>query len=343
MKPLRVLHVNDVSNVATNLVKGQRALGLTAEIFPITKGMSRRKGLARVSLSLKKLGDAIRLKKYISEHNFQIVHVHFATHAWMAQLAGVPYFLHIHGSDVRRYLYSPGLRELIISAIKKATKVFYVTPELKYHLSSIRPDAIFLPNPIDMDFFNVGKNTILPRGNILCISKMDRYKGIENFLRAIELVWAVRSDVTVGMFNFGNMVEIAQPFFARYKNDPRLTLIPRIPYDQMPALNGSYEIVLGHQDPEYGSLSCSELESMACEKPVVVNFAYPEAYPASPPVLVSKSPEEACSRLIQLLDDPDQAQLLGKAARKWVRQYHERGLITRILVDHYQEAITRIN
>lgn len=339
MDPLKVLHINDVSNVASNLVKGQRALGLDAEIFKISKGTALRKGLSRAFLPVNKIRDAYRLKKYINANNFDVIHVHFATHAWMAQLAGVRYFLHIHGSDVRSYLYRPVLKQMIVSAIKNAIKVFYVTPELKIHLQSIRPDAIFLPNPINTDVFKPNGKGFSSSGQILCISKLDRYKGVENFLKTIELVWETRPDVTVGMFNFGNMVELANPFLTKYKNDSRLRLISRLPYDQMPALNGAYEIVLGHQDPEYGSLSCSELESMACEKPVVVQFLYPDAYPEPPPVSVSKTPEEACNKIIQLLDNPGQAASLGMAAREWVRKYHEQGLITKRLVDYYREAV----
>jgi glycosyltransferase involved in cell wall biosynthesis len=338
MIPLKVLHVNDVSNVASNLAIGQRAMGLKVDIFPVSKGRYKQNGPAWALLPLKKLRDAYRLKKFVREHNYQVIHVHFASHAWMAQIAHIPYYLHIHGSDVRRYLYKPVLRELTISAIKKAIRVFYVTPELKYHLHSLRPDAIFLPNPIDMDKFKANKKDVFPPGQVLCISKLDRYKGIEHFLRAIELLWSVRPGVTVGMFNFGNMVELARPFLTQYNNDPHLTLIPRIPYDQMAALNGAYEVVLGHQDPEYGSLSCSELEAMACKKSVVVHFLYPEAYPEPPPVLISKSPEEACFNIIQLLDNPEQARFLGVAARDWIGQYHERDLITKRLLEYYQET-----
>ena len=336
---MKILHINDVSNVASNLVAGQKELGFHAEIFRIPKVSAYSNKIGWFLLPFKRFENAIRLRRYVSKYKFDVIHVHFATHAWMVQMMGLPYFLHVHGSDVRRYMYTPVYRELIIAAIKNAIKVFYVTPELKNHLRNIRPDAIFLPNPININEFNAHTKSNFPTGQILCISKLDRYKGVEDFLKTIELVWNARPDVTVGMFNFGNMVELANPFLTKYKNDSRLRLISRLPYDQMPALNGAYEIVLGHQDPEYGSLSCSELESMACEKPVVVHFSYPDAYPEPPPVLVSKTPEDACNKIIQLLDNPDRARSLGLSARAWVERYHERVKIVKKLMEYYRDAI----
>lgn len=332
----RILHVHDVSNVASNFVTGQRKLGIDAEIFPITKLKPDSKIIDSFTIPFKKLRDAVKLKLYVQTNHFDIVHVHFASQAWIALIMGIPYYLHIHGSDARRFLHTAGYGQLIRIGIKKAIKIFYVTPELKNHIQAVRHDGLFLPNPINTELFRPYSSNRKLSVSVLCISKMDRYKGLEDLFETIEMIWTARPGVTIGILGFGNLMQVAQPFFDKHKNNPNLRIISRTPYAEMPDLINSYDLVLGHQCTEYGSLSCSELEAMSCEKPVVVRFLYPEAYPEQPPVSVSRSAEEAATNIIDLLNNQIYAQTLGSAARGWVRKYHEQDLIVRKLLDYYQ-------
>jgi glycosyltransferase involved in cell wall biosynthesis len=336
----RILHVNDVANVGSNLVTGLNELGIEAALMPIAKiaTQSKRSG-GVLTLPIKKLQNSFQIRSRVRSDGFNIVHIHFATQALLALIVNIPYYLHIHGTDVRRYLYIAGFRQLIIYLIKNAIKVFYVTPDLEQHLVSFRPDAIFLPNPINVDMFQPVPETEERKYQVLCISKLDRYKGLEQFIHAIELVWKDRPNVTIAMFGFGNLSAHARQFLEQNKDNPNLEIIPRIPYTQMPSLINSSEIILGHQSSEYGSLSCSELEAMACEKSVIVNFNFTNAYNEVPPVFLSNSAEEARDVILQLLDDPEKAKAQGKLARAWVKKYHERQQITQILLDHYQQKI----
>jgi glycosyltransferase involved in cell wall biosynthesis len=168
---------------------------------------------------------------------------------------------------------------------------------------------------------------------------LDRYKGLETFLRAIELVWQARPQTRVAMFGFGNLAQRAQVFVEKYARDPRLKLYSRVPPEQMVTLIQSSRVILGQQCPEYGSLSLSELESMACGKPVVCDFRYPEAYAEPPPVLVSHTAEEACAHILRFVEDADLRQIWGRRAREWVTQYHELGHVARALLAIYQRHV----
>jgi glycosyltransferase involved in cell wall biosynthesis len=337
-RSLKILHLNDVSNVATNLVEGLRELGVESEIFTITKGLQKSKILMPILIPFVKTLESLKLRDYIKRNKFNILHVHFASHAYMPLITGLPYFLHLHGTDARRYLYTPGLRELTRLAIKRAIKVFYVTPEMKAHIKNIRSDAIFLPNPINIEMFKPDLIGNHAKKDVLCISKLDRYKGLEDLLDTLEFVWQAKPLTRVSMFGFGNSSSIAKSFIQRHNSDTRLNLLQRISYDHMPHLIRSSSIILGHQCFEYGSLSCSELEAMACGKAVVVRFSYPEAYPTPPPVFISKSPQEACSHIIQLLDDPSLRITSGNQAREWIVKHHERNEISKTLLETYKNT-----
>jgi glycosyltransferase involved in cell wall biosynthesis len=328
------LHVNDVANVGANLVEGLRELGVEADLFPITTG-TRLGRFKAVALPLIKVQETLALRRLVRRQKFDIVHVHYAVHASMTLAMGIPYFLHLHGSDVRSGLRSLGLRELVLLAIRKAVKVFYVTPDLKVYLKDIRPDAIFLPNPINTDMFlpAPSEESLL---RVFCISKPEPFKGVGVFLRGIELAWEIRPQMQVALFGFGDS-KIAQSFIEKHRGQPRLIILPRVLHAEMPALVRSFDVILGQHSPDVGALGVSELEAMACEKPIVCYFNYPETYPEPPPVLVSRTPEEACAHMLRLLDDAELRRSLGQQARAWVLKYHGRRHVAQLLLEHYRQ------
>ena len=330
---MRVLHVHDCWPVTGDLVNGLRAFGVEAEIFEPTIGIYQTSKLRRVALPVIRTLEAFRLRRLVQQQKYDIVHVHYARHAYMTLITGIPYFLHCHGGDLINDTRRLGFRQLTITAIRSARKVFYVTPDLYKYLVDIRGDAIFLPNPIDIDIFK-------PQGvethNVLCISKLDRRKGVERFIQTIALIWNMRPQTQIAMFNFGDASDLAKLWIEEHRHDPRLILLPRIPHAEMPSLIGSFSVVLGQQSLDIGAMGMSELEAMACGKPVVCYYGYPNAYPEPPPVLVSQTPEEACMHIVRLLEDPALGQSLGRQGREWVAKYHEQKQIARRLLQYYR-------
>lgn len=337
---MRVLHVNDCAGVASNLVLGLSKIGVYAELFQPTLGTYRARRTVKFSLPLIRTLEAIRLRNYVKKHAFDIVHIHYARFAYMALVTGLSYVLHIHGGDLYVDLDRRGFRELTRLAIRKARKVYYATPDLKNILKDIRKDAIFLPNPINLNDFVPSDQVIEPRQpRVLSISKLDKRKGIERILAAIELILHAYPEVEVSIFNFGDESEGAQSFFKRHQKNPRIIAIPRVPHKDIASLINSATLVLGQQSQEIGALGVSELEAMACAKPVVCYFVYPEAYSSPPPVLLSRSPQEACNHMLNLLRDPAYCHSVGEKSRKWVSSYHDLHAIARNLMDHYLEIL----
>ena len=335
---MRVLHVNECGSVTRDLVKGLRKVGIEADIYQPTIGTYRSSRLKRSLLPLIRNWEALKLYLLVKKRHYDVIHIHYASLAYLTIVTGLPYFLHCHGSDLRRDLYRPMLGAITREAVRKAIHVFYVTPDLQRHLDVLRSDAIFLPNPIDLEKFKPLSNIESFKPRILCISKMEPFKGVERIIQIIERIWKIRPEVEVAIFNFGN-VRSLDSFIEKHHQESRLILLPRIPHDQMPQLISSYRVILGQQSPAIGALGLSELEAMACGKPVVCPFNYPDAYPQPPPVVASSTLEDAVNNILRLLDDPNLCISIGREARTWVSEYHNPQKIVKTLVDFYRQYI----
>ncbi|MBN1180637.1 MAG: glycosyltransferase family 4 protein [Bacteroidales bacterium] len=338
---MRVLHVNDCAGVARNLITGLKRFGIEAEHFQPVLGTYRSSKIVRLCIPITRTREALWLRKYVKQQGFDIVHIHYARFAYMALITGLPYVLHIHGSDLRVDINRHGLRELTLLAIRKADQVYYSTPDLKNALIKIRKDAIFLPNPIDTnDFKEIESSNVNPdRKRILSISKLDKMKGVEQILSAIEKILRMNTDVEVVIITIGNDKEKAGAFFNKHKTDPRVIPISGVPHDKMPELINSATFVLGQQSQEVGAFGVSELEAMACAKPVVCFFAYPESYSTPPPILISNSPEEACEHMLRLLSDEDYCNKIGRASKNWISTYHDLNSVAQKLLDLYSRVL----
>lgn len=338
---MKILHVNDVVGVASNYIAGLRELGEVAELYQPTIGTYWHGGTraTRLLLPFTRTKESFHLKKYFRENQFDILHIHYASIAYMALITRSPYYLHVHGADILEDLHRPGFRQLTLLALRTAECVFCATPDLMDKVLPYRSDAVFIPNPVDFkDFFPQSIRSISPK-RILCISKLDRRKGMEEIVETMEALWRVESDIILGMFSFGNNSAAYQPFIER--NRHRIELIDRIPHNQMGRLINSFDIILGQQSKIASTLTLSELESMACGKPVVVNFQYDDWYPQKPPVQVSSTPEEAVRQLLLLIRDSKLCTKLGKEARSWVLNTHDRELSAQRLLTYYVKGNIR--
>lgn len=331
---LRVLHVNDVAYTASNMVRALRQLGVEAELFQPTIGTYRSPKATRFMLPFIRSAEAFKLGRYVRYAKFDIVHVHYARFSYLPLLAGIPYYLHCHGGDLLNDMLRPGFRELTVLGIHKAKRVFCSTPDLLDPLRRIRPDGAFVPNPIDTDEFSPNSARIShSQGGLFSISKLDERKGIEEILRCAELIWEACPDTRIGFFGFGDVSQRARSFLDRNRHRPNLVVHGPVPHDQMPNLIKQYDVVLGQQ--LLGTLGMSELEAMACGNPVICDFRFEWAYPEPPPIVKSRSPEQAAAHAIRLLEDPELRRRDGERSREWVVKYHAIRNVAETLLSYY--------
>ena len=335
---MKIVHVHDVAFVGSTLVSGLREIGMDAELYSFANYNNPRlpKIFQSFITAVLRFTEIFRLGKHLRKGKYNIVHIHFGTFAYLALLNRVPFFLHIHGTDIRRFVNSPILGAIIQLGLKKAKAVFYTTPDLKPLIDKYRPDAIFFPNPVDT-------NKFLPNSEyknqddlvVFNINKLDRYKGLDKVLPALDQILTNNPDVRILMFDFGNAKQDAQNFISKYQNDPRLITMHPVSHEKMLELIQGSSVIVGQMAT--GSLGCSELEAMSCAKPVVCNFVYEFEYPSIPPIFNATTAEEIIDHINYILSNPDKAQITGKEARKWVVNNFDKHIIAQKLVQIYQE------
>lgn len=151
---MKFLHVNDAASVAKSLVKLRKFLGVRdfrAPIPPRLLKIPPAKYYWNISVW--------RIAYKISRFFDFTLHIHGAHLSKFMLSLDRPFVLHIHGSDVRGFDEAgrtiAKVNQSTSEAILKASLVFYSTPDLSPHVREIRPDAIWLPNPIPVRFKNL--------------------------------------------------------------------------------------------------------------------------------------------------------------------------------------------
>jgi glycosyltransferase involved in cell wall biosynthesis len=246
--------------------------------------------------------------------------------------------LHLHGTDIRDFNHESIKGALVLKGIRKAKAVFYSTPDLYKIIKPIRSDAIYLPNPINTDIFSphitFSKNDQI---DIFNISKLDKNKGIEKQFLILENILNQKHDLMIAIFNFGNIAEEYADKLNKFYRSKSVKIFGKVQHRDMIDIINNSRIILGQMS--IGSLGCSELEAMACGKPVVCHISDLEMYPTPPPVISVSNTIEAEERILELLRNPNLAYEIGKKSRKWVEENHDYVIIAKKLLSYYQQDI----
>jgi glycosyltransferase involved in cell wall biosynthesis len=225
-------------------------------------------------------------------------------------LGKFPYILHCHGSDVREI--TPFTRPMIERALRKAGKVYYTTPDLASYVLARRPDAEFLPNPVDSDQFRPLTPARDSKSVYVCCSLTD-IKGTPRILDACRRLAAQRPDITITAIAGG-------PYTEAFAALPNVRLIPFGQRSALPETISQHGVVIGQV--LLGVIGMAELEAMACARPVIAWYTHDRAYDEPPPLIRAVDGYDIASNVIRLVDDADARQVTGDAARAWVERHH---------------------
>jgi len=325
---MKILHVNNVASVAESLVAGLGKLGINADLYQPYTGIDNSSKLGKLKVGINRVLDARTLAANVKREAYDIVHIHYAYFGMLAVLGDYPYWLHCHGTDVRRNLYLPAFKKITQMSLTRAERVLYSTPDLKSHVERHRPDAGLLPNPVRIDLFkprSPGKTT----GKILLISRMDKIKGIGVAFDALEKLKTDYPDLEIDAFAWG-------PDFESLRNKRFINFIPKTTHRGMAELLPDYQIVIGQF--ELGILGMSEMEAMSCAKPVVCRFDYSSIYPEAPPIVRAHGAHEIISKVEELLASPKLCREIGEVGRDWVVKYHGYIPVAERLAKDYESA-----
>jgi glycosyltransferase involved in cell wall biosynthesis len=320
-------HVNDVAHVGSTLVRALQELGEDAVLVDPPKPWGHLPYPAKAATLPLRAGIELATGLDLRRRRFDIVHVHYATHALLGPLSGAPFVVHCHGSDIRSMLASPLGVQFARTALRRARRVYVATPDLLAPTRRLHPDPSFLPNPIDVDRF-APTDEVAPDRDILIGVRIDAAKGASLIAALAGEVVRLRPGTTVTIVRSGAKVEAVEAMVAH----DRVTVIEPVLHSAMPELISRHRVAIGQLGT--GALGQYELEAMACGIPLVADFRYSDAYPEGPPVVDASSTEAAASAVTALLDDSEARASLGADGRAWVRRNHAaRSVAERVLAD----------
>ncbi|MBI2767837.1 MAG: glycosyltransferase family 4 protein [Chloroflexi bacterium] len=307
---MRIAEINDIASVASELAGGLRARGHDVDVIrPRLVGG----GLPWMVKPIVGPVRAIEWAQIIREvraGNYDAVHIHYAYLGMVGVLGKFPYILHCHGSDVREI--TPFTRPMVERALRGASRVFYSTPDLASYVKARRPDAEFLPNPVDTDDFQPMAPARESRDVFICCALSD-IKGATRIHDACRRLAEQRPDIRVTAVAGGEWT-------ARFEALPNVTLVPHQRRSRLPAIISRHGVVVGQV--LLGVVGMAELEAMACARPVVAWYTHNHAYPERPPFVRAVDGVDIAAAVTRLVDDADGRQRLGDAGRTWVRRFH---------------------
>ncbi len=308
---MRIAEINDVASVACELARGLRTRGHTVDLIQprlIGGGLP---ALVKPVVAPVRAFDWADIIRRVRRHRYDLLHIHYAYLGVLGIAARRPYILHAHGADV--WGLTPFTRWPTKQALECAAHVFYSTPDLEPHTKRYRPDAEFLPNPIDWHTFQpltpaAGSNRVY----IACA--LDDLKGAPRILDACRILLGRRPDIRITAISGGEHT-------AGFAALPNIAFIPHQRRADLPAVISRHGIVIGQVN--LGAVGMAELEAMSGGRPVVSHFTFNAAYPEPAPFAPASTPEEIAASVIRFADDPAARASAGEAGRAWIRRYHD--------------------
>jgi len=312
---MRIAEINDIASVASELAEGLRERGHAVDLFePRLFGA----GLAprlKPMVAPARAYDWLDLIRKVRGGHYDLAHIHYGYMGNVGVLGRFPYILHCHGTDLREL--TAFTRPLVASALKHARHVFYSTPDLRALVTAQRPDAEFLPNPIDTVEFAPAAPASASNDIWVCCA-LSEIKGGWRLLKACEILAKERPDLRVTAFGGG---EYTREFLAL----PNVTMLARQPRWKLPRIINAHGIVLGQA--RLGIAGMAEFEAMACGRPVVTWFNEGAAYSDPPPFVIGLEGEELAAGLLRMAESPALRDQLGERGRDWVTRHHRLPLV----------------
>lgn len=132
-----------------------------------------------------------RLEQVAAFPRTQLWHVNMGGRAkWARGTFSRPYALTLHGTDIRESYWQDQHHKVIKEDIDRAGQVWYTTPDLREKAEQARPDAEYLPAPVDMDELPLWAPALKPK--VFFPSRWDGSKGGDALLQtAADVVSAV--------------------------------------------------------------------------------------------------------------------------------------------------------
>lgn len=311
----RIALVHDVAGVAAVQASLLRGAGHDVDQLALPAIGATWKWPAKAVALPVRLAAYLPTVKRLRSGKYDIVHIHWLSHGIVGVLAGCPFFSQAHGSDLHMNLNRPVYRWVNRSVLKRAKKIFYVTPNLRSYLTEFEDKLVYLPNPVDMP--EIGLQVALPSqvAKVLIFTRLDPIKGVEDIFPAVERLSRI---VDVTALDWGPLAGDYAEKYRRWVN-----FVKPVPHAAIKGFLQQFDVVIGQM--RQGSLGLMEVEALAAGRPLITGIDW-ALYPEDPPPVVAASGEAAVIEAVERLrNDLDGLAGLSRRGREWAYRNHSFG------------------
>ena len=309
---MRVLHLNNPAQVASNLVRAQRSLGLESSlVVTSTKGwhsnfdhnlsdIDTRQVQGKLSVG-KKLYDLVKECDILHYHG-QAVSEGYRDLVMWSGIMNKPVILHHHGSEIRNKQYPKFASKLV--------KHRYVsTPDLLEFV----PDAEWLPNPVNLDNLEYSETGT---DGPLKILHAPTNRQVKNTAAVLDAISQVEMD---GL-------------------DIQFTLVENVQHSELIEQVSKNDLVIDWLNPEFGIYGVFSIESMAQGRTVICTLT-DSLYGKYDLPIISIQPEDLVSKITEIYNDRQILADRGKSGHDFVQKYHNPMESAKTVIERYKAVL----
>jgi len=309
---MKVLHLNNPAQVASNLVFAQRELGIDANLaITGNKNLHDNYDYDLSTIPTKYFQGKFELGRrlYGLIKDCDILHYHgqaiSAGYRDLILWAGImnkPVVLHYHGSEIRNKNPSKFTNNFV-------KHIYVSTPDL---LKSV-PDAEWLPNPTNLEKIVYSDLDINEKLVILHAPSNRKIKNTQAVIDSIEVLKEEGIEV-------------------------ELNLAENIEHEKLMRMIAQSHVVIDWVNPDFGIYGVLSIESMATGRPVICTLT-DSLYKEYDLPIINCHPNDLSNTIRNIYSERENLIEKGKLGYDFVHKYHDSSEIAKKVINRYESIL----
>ena len=309
---MKVLHLNNPAQVASNLVFAQRELGIDANLaITGNKNLHDNYDYDLSTIPTKYFQGKFELGRrlYGLIKDCDILHYHgqaiSAGYRDLILWAGImnkPVVLHHHGSEIRNKTPSKFTNDFV-------KHIYVSTPDL---LKSV-PDAEWLPNPTNLEKIVYSDLDINEKLVILHAPSNRKIKNTQAVIDSIEVLKEEGIEV-------------------------ELNLAENIEHEKLMRMIAQSHVVIDWVNPDFGIYGVLSIESMATGRPVICTLT-DSLYKEYDLPIINCHPNDLSNTIRNIYSERENLIEKGKLGYDFVHKYHDSSEIAKKVINRYESIL----
>ena len=309
---MKILHLNNPAQVASNLVRAQRELGIDANLaITGNKRLHDNYDYDLSSIPTKYFRGKFELGRrlYGLIKDCDILHYHgqaistgYRDLIMWAGIMNKPVILHYHGSEIRNKKSSNFANDFV-------KHIYVSTPDLLKSVSS----AEWLPNPVNLEKIVYSNLDINEKLVILHAPSNRKIKNTQAVINAIDT-----------LKDEGIEIE--------------LNLAENVEHERLMGMISESNLIVDWVNPDFGIYGVLSIESMATGRPVICTLT-DSLYKGYDLPIINCHPNDLSNTIRNLYSTRDKLINKGKLGYDFVHKYHDSSEIAKKVINRYESIL----